>query len=41
MKKRINVEVDADVHRKAKSKLAILGKTIAEWIREKLKELVD
>lgn len=32
--------VDEEDHRKAKSKLAIMGKTIAEWIRDELKRFI-
>lgn len=39
--KRINVEVDQDDHKKAKIKLAVLGKTIAEWIREELRKFIN
>ena len=39
--KRVTVYMDEEKHRRAKSKLALLGKTLSGWIRELVDKLLE
>jgi hypothetical protein len=39
--KRVIAWISEDQHRLLRSKLALRGETVADWIRKKIKELLD